>query len=156
MSLCSWFSKTHKKPPQTFQKTQCHHYNLTLKNPDGKIPQTHLSQVFHAPETSSVSSTACPLSLSSCASTKVRYIGMSMQASFIPQQDEMLRVQSCLCAAHYYGDGTALRLDVRPKSGDWAYLYTPLPPATHHSLKYIHTTGYWASNSCLWKMTQDK
>lgn len=60
----------------------------------------------------------CPLSLSPRAFTEVRYRGMSMQACFIPQQHETLRVQSCLCAAHYYGDGPALGLDVRPKSGD--------------------------------------
>lgn len=91
-------------------------------------------------------------SLSPCVSTKVsreRAIGVLMQACFIPQQHETLRVQSCLCAANCYSDVPPLRLDIRPYSRDiWQDI--PLhttdsrseePSLLYHNHKWIRIMG---------------
>lgn len=75
-----------------------------------------------------------------------RETGVLMQACFIPQQDETLRVQSCLCAAHCYSDVPPLRLDIRPYTAetfDWTYLYTPLTLAlrNHHYTTITNESG---------------
>lgn len=105
---------------------------------------------------------------SPCVSNKVsRERGVLMQACFIPQQDEMLRVQSCLCAAHYYSNVPPFRLDVRPYSRDiWPDI--PLhttdsrseePPPLQKNHKWIRimggVLGAWIESTftptCLWK-----
>lgn len=99
----------------------------------------------------------CPQPVSPCAFTEESWNrGVLKQACFIPQQDEMLRVQSCLCASHCNSDIPGwMWSPTAEETLDWTYLYTSLILSLWGTNTITQQSHYYRNESGLWEVSQE-